>query len=88
MTIINLNRYYYPQCSRNALVEVPDEVAEILERGQRAEHNQESKRPITRFTLLTKAPPSKTTPSTLPCPRRKCFSGIWMPPLIPCCWPI
>ena len=44
MTIINLNRYYYPQYSRNTLVEVPDEVAEILERGQRAEHNQESKK--------------------------------------------
>ena len=75
MTIINLNRYYYPQCHRNALIEVPDEVAEILERGQRAEHNQESK-----------APPLKTTLPTLLCPRRKCFSGIWTPPLMPCCW--
>ena len=56
MTIINLNRYYYPQCSRNALVEVPDEVAEILERGQRAEHNQESKKIYHKVYSLDQSP--------------------------------
>ena len=56
MTIINLNRYYYPQCSRNALVEVPDEVAEILERGQRAEHNQESKKTYHKVYSLDQSP--------------------------------
>lgn len=56
MTIINLNRYYYPQCHRNALIEVPDEVAEILERGQRAEHNQESKKTYHKVYSLDQSP--------------------------------
>jgi RNA polymerase sigma-70 factor (ECF subfamily) len=56
MTIINLNRYYYPQYSRNTLVEVPDEVAEILERGQRAEHNQESKKTYHKVYSLDQSP--------------------------------
>lgn len=56
MTIINLNRYYYPQCHRNALIEVPDEVAEILERGQRAEHNQVSKKTYHKVYFLDQSP--------------------------------
>ena len=56
MTIINLNRYYYPQCSRNVLVEVPDEVADILEQERRREHNQESKKTYHKVYSLDQSP--------------------------------
>lgn len=56
MTIINLNRYYYPQCHRNALVEVPDEMADILEQERRREHNQERKKTYHKVYSLDQSP--------------------------------
>ena len=42
MAIINLRRYY-PHYPKNKFIEVPDEVADALEEGRRAEHNQENR---------------------------------------------
>lgn len=43
MAIINLRRYY-PHYPKDKFLEVPDEVADALEEGQRIEHRQDNKR--------------------------------------------
>lgn len=56
MTIINLKRYYYPQCPGSVFLEVPDEVAEALEEGRRVEHRQDSKKTYHRVYSLDQSP--------------------------------
>ena len=44
MAIINLRRYYYPIYTKDTFIEVPDEVAEVLEEGRLIENRQEHKK--------------------------------------------
>ncbi len=44
MAIINLKRYYYPTYTRNTFMEVPDEVAAVLEEERRIARREDSKK--------------------------------------------
>lgn len=41
MAVINLRKYYYPFYTKDTFIEVPDDVAEVLEEGQLIENRQE-----------------------------------------------
>ncbi len=44
MAVINLRKYYYPIYTKDTFIEVPDEVAEVLEEGRLCENRQEHKK--------------------------------------------
>ncbi len=44
MAIINLRKYYYPIYAKDTFIEVPDDVAEVLEEGRLIENRQDHKR--------------------------------------------
>jgi hypothetical protein len=43
MKTINLKKYYYPICKKDAFVEVPDEVADAIAEENRAENANDAK---------------------------------------------
>ena len=44
MAVINLRKYYYPIYTKDTFIEVPDDVAEVLEEGRLIENRQEHKK--------------------------------------------
>ena len=44
MAVINLRKYYYPIYTKDTFVEVPDDVAEVLEEGRLYENRQEHRK--------------------------------------------
>ena len=44
MAIINLRKYYYPTYTKDTFIEVPDDVAAVLEEERRIENRQDHKK--------------------------------------------
>jgi len=70
MAIINLRKHYYPLYTKDTFVEVPDEVAAVMEECRLYENRQEGRKVTTMFTAWIAAPALRTTLCSWCSPRK------------------